>query len=334
MTVNHPNPHPRQGRELKRKSPLLEGVLDDQPFVSVIMNCLDGEKYLSEAIASVYAQTYQNWELIFWDNASTDKTPVIAQSYDSRLRYFRGDITIPLGAARNRAIEQAAGEFIAFLDVDDGWLPDKLEKQLPLFSDPSIGVVFSDACYFNEAGYRRPLYGNSIPPQGDVYRRILFSNFTCLSTVVIRSIAIKEGDNWFDADIHQIEDADILMRLARQWKFAYSPHVLCDYRMHTGGLTFSNLLLTHKEEEALFHKYEQNDPHFELRYGRMCMQKIKYNRAMTYWMTGNNATARAIMREIFGRKWKYVVVYFSMFLPYKVALLIRARCTRRAILHY
>ena len=107
-----------------------------RPLVSIIMNCWNCEKYLREALDSVYAQTYPHWEIIFWDNASTDQSGEMARSYDHRLRYFKGEVTIPLGAARNKALEQAKGEFIAFLDCDDAWLPEKLEKQIPLFADP------------------------------------------------------------------------------------------------------------------------------------------------------------------------------------------------------
>ncbi len=86
--------------------------------VSIIMNCLNGEKYLKDSIGSIYSQTYDNWEIIFWDNASTDRSDEIAQSYDSRLKYFRSDETYSLGKARNLAVSKAKGEYIAFLDVD------------------------------------------------------------------------------------------------------------------------------------------------------------------------------------------------------------------------
>ena len=113
------------------------------PTVSVIMNCFNGEKYLREAIDSVYAQTYKNWEIIFWDNASTDNSAEIAKSYDEKLRYFRGEKTVPLYAARNLALKQAKGKYIAFLDCDDYWLPQKLERQVEIFeSDKKIGLVY------------------------------------------------------------------------------------------------------------------------------------------------------------------------------------------------
>src|SRR5574337_499452 len=112
-----------------------ENVLTTQhtPSVSVIMNCLNSSKYLREAIDSVYAQTYKDWEIIFWDNASIDNSAEIAKGYDSKLRYFRSEETVILGKVRNYAIEKARGEFIAFLDCDDLWLANKLERQIPFF---------------------------------------------------------------------------------------------------------------------------------------------------------------------------------------------------------
>src|SRR3989304_6187690 len=101
--------------------------------VSIIMNCLNCAKYLREAIDSIYAQTYKDWEIIFWDNASTDDSAVIAGNYDGRLRYFRDEEVVPLGKSRNLAMEKAGGEYIAFLDCDDKWMPEKLERQIPLF---------------------------------------------------------------------------------------------------------------------------------------------------------------------------------------------------------
>src|SRR3990167_8655863 len=113
------------------------------PVVSVLMNCLNCSLYLEEAIDSVYAQTYKDWEIIFWDNASTDSSAEIAQRYDEKLRYFRADISLPLYGSRNLALQKARGKYIAILDCDDLWLPNKLEKQIPLFErDGKVGLVY------------------------------------------------------------------------------------------------------------------------------------------------------------------------------------------------
>ena len=120
-------------------------MINNTPLVSVMMNCYNGELYLREAIDSVYAQTYENWEIILFDNASTDNSAAIATSYDSRLKYFRNDRTVNLGSARNMALEKCKGEYVAILDCDDVWFIQKLEKQMDLFKDdPKIAVVYSN----------------------------------------------------------------------------------------------------------------------------------------------------------------------------------------------
>jgi glycosyltransferase involved in cell wall biosynthesis len=101
------------------------------PLVSVIMNCYNGAKYLDESIQSVISQTYDNWELIFWDNRSEDKSSEIFKKYqDKRFKYFYANKHATLYKARNLAIEKSKGDFIAFLDTDDTWSKDKLNKNI------------------------------------------------------------------------------------------------------------------------------------------------------------------------------------------------------------
>ena len=116
------------------------------------MNCYNGEEFLSEAINSVLNQTYQNWELIFWDNRSTDNSAKILKSFkDKRIRYFYSKDKTVLYKARNLAIKKTKGEFIAFLDVDDMWLKNKLSIQIPKFKNKRIGVVYSNFYkYYNK----------------------------------------------------------------------------------------------------------------------------------------------------------------------------------------
>ena len=112
------------------------------------MNCYNGEKYLNSAIESIYNQTYLNWEIIFWDNASKDKSSSIALSYNSKLKYFKSKKTISLGKARNKALSKCSGDYIAFLDVDDLWMPNKLEEQIKKISqDPKAVICYSDGFY-------------------------------------------------------------------------------------------------------------------------------------------------------------------------------------------
>ena len=117
----------------------------DQPLVSIIINCYNGEAYLNECIKSVLSQTYNNWEIIFWDNRSEDRSAVIFKSYDDeRFKYFYANEHTPLYKARNLAIEKSKGELIAFIDTDDLWVKNKLELQVPLFKDLKISLVYGN----------------------------------------------------------------------------------------------------------------------------------------------------------------------------------------------
>jgi glycosyltransferase involved in cell wall biosynthesis len=112
------------------------------PLVSVIINVYNGEAYLAEAIDSVQAQTYAHRELIVVDDGSTDGTAGVAARYGDALRCLRQE-NAGIGAARNLGIEHARGEYLAFLDADDRFVADKLERQLAAFAeDPSLDMVF------------------------------------------------------------------------------------------------------------------------------------------------------------------------------------------------
>ena len=118
---------------------------ENQPLVSIIMNCYNSETYLYESINSVLSQTYQNWELIFWDNQSSDLSKKIFNNFkDKRLNYYYANEHTTLYCARNLAINKSKGEYIAFLDADDWWDNKKLEKQMSKFTRDDVGLVFSN----------------------------------------------------------------------------------------------------------------------------------------------------------------------------------------------
>src|SRR5678816_3554086 len=145
------------------------------PTVTVLMNCYNSDRFLDEAIRSVFDQTYPDWEIVFWDNQSTDRSPEIARRYEGRLRYFRGETFLTLGAARNEALKKAQGRYVALLDCDDLWLPDKLEKQVLLMEkNASLGLVFSDASFIDAEGRAFDTFFRKIPPpRGDLFLGLL-----------------------------------------------------------------------------------------------------------------------------------------------------------------
>ena len=117
--------------------------MQKKPLVSIIINCLNGSKYLNEAIKSVLDQTYKNWEIIFFDNNSTDQSRSILQTYnEKRIKYFKSKVTHTLYKARNLAIKKSKGDLIAFLDVDDWWTKNKLKKRVLIFYIKNALIVF------------------------------------------------------------------------------------------------------------------------------------------------------------------------------------------------
>lgn len=126
--------------------------------MSIITPCYNAERFIAQAIESVLAQTYTDWEMLIVDDCSKDNSASIISKYeekDCRIKYFKTDKPSGTPALpRNIAIENATGRYIAFLDSDDLWLPEKLEQQIPLFENESVAVVFSNYEKIKENGER------------------------------------------------------------------------------------------------------------------------------------------------------------------------------------
>ena len=106
---------------------------ETRPLISIIINCFNGEKYLKECLNSVEKQDFDDYEVVFWDNNSTDDSRLIYQSFsDERFKYFNDYEHVKWHHARNKALKQTKGKFITFLDVDDLWYPFKLTNKLKL----------------------------------------------------------------------------------------------------------------------------------------------------------------------------------------------------------
>jgi glycosyltransferase involved in cell wall biosynthesis len=210
-----------------------------KPLVSVIMNCYNGEKYLRKAIDSVLQQTYRNLEIIFWDNQSTDSSAEIFKSYtDFRLKYFYSSSHTLLYKARNYALTKAQGEFISFLDADDWWEKDKLEKQIPLFNDSEVGLVYGNFWLLDERKKEAKKVGHRITlPEGRVLNHILNDYVIGLLTIVIRRQSIAKLDKHFDTRYQIIGDLDIVIRIATEWKLACIQEPVATYRYHGNNLS-------------------------------------------------------------------------------------------------
>jgi glycosyltransferase involved in cell wall biosynthesis len=228
-----------------------------RPLVSVLMNCYNGERYLRPAIESVLNQTYGHWEIVFWDNQSTDASADICRSYgDARIKYYRAERHTSLGEARATAFERVSGDLTSVLDTDDLWLPTKLEKQIALFDDPAVGIVICDTLFFTDDGKQRPLYAGRIPKQGYVFDDLVKSYFVSLETVVMRTEAIRRLTHAFDAGLSHVADMDLIVRLSKDWKLACVPEALAKWRVHPSSGTWTEPERFFKERNAFTGKMD------------------------------------------------------------------------------
>ena len=205
----------RDGTPARQDRPIL------MPLVSIIMNVRNGAAFLRDALNSVMAQTFQDWELIVWDDCSTDDSAKIVAEYrDPRIRYYLSPDDTPLGPARNAAIRKATGEWLAFLDQDDIWLPRKLEQQMALAGD-GVGIIYGRTVMFDVRGNRRDYdYGHEFSPlpEGNIFTQ-LFSEacFIAMSSAVLRRSAVDEVGGIPD-NIQVVPDYYLYIAIARRYR--------------------------------------------------------------------------------------------------------------------
>lgn len=291
----------------------------DRPLVSVIMNCLNGERYLREAIDSIYAQDYPRWEIVFYDNASTDRSAEIAGRYDERLRYFRGAVTIPLGAARNEAITRARGELVAFLDTDDRWLPAKLSTQVSMFLEHAdVDFVYSNFYFLRSPGDRRYLGYSRPQPQGRVFRSFLRNYPANLQTVMVRMSALAKLNALFDPRLDVSEEYDLFMRLLHSGNAHYVDAPLAVYRIHPGMASIKSVDKYPEEVRYILNKLRGLEPCFDQAYAaelRYLGAKIGYWQAVAEMQKGDARKARQALSP---HKWMsplFFAIYCATFFP-------------------
>jgi len=224
----------------------------------VVIAVFNGERFLAQAIESVLAQMYPNVETILVDDGSTDATPQVTLRFGDRIRYVRQQ-NQGAAAARNKAISLARGDLVAFLDHDDLWRAEKLEKQVGVFlEEPSADVCFTHFQNVNEEGialpggesrekartlrslmeHGRPLKGGgALLPMKDFLMGLMkLPLVPTPSGVMVRKAALAEIGG-FDLRKGCAEDWDLWLRLAVRHPFAYIPDVLYHYRHHSRQLT-------------------------------------------------------------------------------------------------
>jgi glycosyltransferase involved in cell wall biosynthesis len=191
------------------------------PLVSVVIPTYNRARLLPKAVGSVLSQTYTEFEVIVVDDASTDNTEeAINDIADERIRYIRHEENRGGSAARNTGIKAARGEYIAFQDSDDEWLPGKLEKQMTVFSDtpPEVGVVYTGFWRVSN-GERIYIPGDDVKrKEGYILKELLRGNFVTTPAIVVRKNCFEKV-GLFDELLPRFQDWELTIRLARDFQF-------------------------------------------------------------------------------------------------------------------
>jgi glycosyltransferase involved in cell wall biosynthesis len=211
------------------------------PEVSIIMNIFNGAATLREALQSALDQTFTDWELIAWDDRSSDDSAVIVASFhDPRIRYFLAPEPMSLGKARDAAMKKAQGEWLAFLDQDDIWLPRKLELQLALADSPSVGMIYGRTLVFYPDGSQRDhdYFHEFEPlPEGEVLPELLGRGcFVAMSSALLRRSAVQEAGS-IPEFVRVTPDYFLYVSVCSRYATRALQEVICRYRIHAENMT-------------------------------------------------------------------------------------------------
>jgi glycosyltransferase involved in cell wall biosynthesis len=219
---------------------------------SVVITCYNYGEYLESSVQSVLEQTCSDFEIIIIDDGSTDNTPEVVKQYeeDDKIRYIR-QTNAGQPKAKNLGIVESKGEWIAFLDADDIWMPTKLEKQRALFVDSQVGVVYSRRQWINKDGIEISGDERALC-RGNILNQIFIDNFICFSSSVIRRTVLNEA-GFFDENLPMGIDYDLWVRLAARCKFDYVNEPLVKYRTGHANLS-SNTMKRYDNAQKIMDK--------------------------------------------------------------------------------
>ncbi len=256
------------------------------------MSCHNGEKYLMEAILSVINQSYKNWELIFWDNFSSDNSAKIIKNFkDKRIKYFRSKKKTNLAIARNNAILKSNGEFICFLDTDDYWLKNKLKIQIKIIkSNNLISVVFCKYFILNDKLNKLSKHSfmdvtNYNKLAGLIFPQLLNKYIDGKPLLGPLTIMIKKkilDKIAFDIKLHVFADFDLFLNLSLTKNFQGINDYLAVYRLHDSNESFQSLKKYNIEYVYWYNKIKNNSIYNNFTNFQKIKDQINYQKFLIY----------------------------------------------------
>lgn len=292
--------------------------------VSVIIPTYNRSELLKKAVKSLESQSHQNIEIIIIDDFSTDDTAeVVEKMEDDRIIYLKHEINKGGSEARNTGIKRATGRFIGFLDSDDQWLPNKLEKQLQLFADqPDVGVIYTGVQVVNEKN--QPTRKIVPACRGDILPKLFESNCIDTTSSVLVKREVLEQVEGFDAGLPSCQDWDLYIRLAQVTKFDFVKESMVLFYHHSGERITTNKKSVLNGHLSIFEKYRNLAKK---------QKKSTFHRfILTIWkvvfrtgIVGQNKETIRLSRSILIDGFeddrislKFLFYYLSTFLPLKI----------------
>jgi glycosyltransferase involved in cell wall biosynthesis len=205
----------------------------------VVVPCYNAANYLPRALESVLAQTYIDFCICAVDDGSTDRTPEILKRYSGFGLHFRQEHA-GQAAARNLGVRMSKSRYVAFLDADDYWLPEKLERQIAVLEqNPGVGLVCSDCATLRDGKIGSSYFENcKVPRTGRLFERLTRECFIFTPTVVVRRECLEE-EGLFNESLAVSEDFNLWLRIAARWEIAVVPEVLAIRDTRPEGLSLS-----------------------------------------------------------------------------------------------
>lgn len=295
-----------------------------RPNISIIMPVRNGEKYIREAIGSIRAQTYKDYELIVVDDGCTDRTCELLDEFSRQmsLRCIHHSVNEGIARSVNDGLREAAGNFIAFLDHDDAWFPNFLEIQLAhLEAHPDVGMVHAD---FQTIDGEGNILEASVAasrrrsrPSGYVFPTLFLDPFIVGNSVLIRKECLDRVGG-FDESLRW-GDYHLWMRIARRYKIDYTNQVLTQYRQHAAQQTRDASLRPVKQDSAglaAIRKIVETYPEIRQELGakkiRRRMAALYFDMAFTWFSSGCVEYARESLAKAIGL-WPTNLRYYGFY---------------------
>lgn len=307
------------------------------PKVSVIIPTYNRANFIGETIQSVLDQTFQDFEIIVVDDGSTDNTKEIIESFikkSGKIKYLYEKNSGTCAAPRNVGFYNSTGKYLCFLDSDDLWLPEKLQKQIDFFKNSGnekLGFIDCGTLIINEHGKEIKNNYNFPKYQGNVYKDFLKYNFVLSPGSVLIKRSVLENIGLFDENLPSAEDWELWIRISKKYEFASLKEPLFKYRVHINNLTSA---VAKRGAESLgiyvFQKYKEE---FRINCPDYYYQKIR-EIAGFYCKSNNISLGKKLFKEamVLNKKdLRNYVHYFlslfgSKFYSFSIKLLKLPRC--------